>query len=404
MQAIADGAVDTSRGVRYWRRQSRHRDQSPDFSCDIEPDLYPSRLGCNFSLAAGRKVLGLGIAQGLFPGARMKRRELITLLGGAALAWPIAVRAQQAARLYRVGWLFAAVPLKDMGGPDPVDPVSRAFVHGLRDLGYIEGQNLALERRSAEGKLERIGEFAAELVGLDPEVIITGGGDFMAQALQRLTKTVPIISPYGDDPVGAGLVASLAHPGGNVTGFLAYTGPEFETKRLQLLKEAVPKAIRIAFLAMKEVWEGPVGQAVRDAAPTLGVTLIHVEHAPDSYVEAFVQMTREPPDALFVAYHPVNYANRQLIVDFASKERMPGIYPYREAVMAGGLMSYSVSTTDLFRRAAGLVDKIFKGTKPADIPVERPTKLELLVNLKTAKILDLQIPDTLLARADNVIE
>jgi putative tryptophan/tyrosine transport system substrate-binding protein len=334
----------------------------------------------------------------------MKRRVFITLLGGTVLAWPIVVRAQQAARLYRVGWLFAAVPLKDMGGPDPVDPVSKAFVHGLRDLGYMEGRNLILERRSAEGKLERIGELAAELVGLNPDVIITGGGDFMAQALQRLTKTVPIISPYGDDPVGAGLVASLAHPAGNVTGFLAYTGPEFETKRLQLLKEAVPKAIRIAFLAMKDIWEGPVGKALRDAAPTLGVTLIHVEHAPYSYTEAFARMTQEPSEALFVAYHPVNYANRQLIIDFAAKQRMPGIYPYREAVMAGGLMSYSVSTTDLFRRAAGLVDKIFKGTRPADIPVERPTKLELLVNLKTAKILDLQIPDTLVARADNVIE
>jgi putative ABC transport system substrate-binding protein len=182
----------------------------------------------------------------------MRRREFISLLGGA-VSWSLAARAQQAARLYRVGWLFAAVPLKDMGGSDPVDPVSRAFVYGLRDLGYIEGQNLMLERRSAEGKLERIGELAAELVGLNPDAIITGGGDFMAQALQRLTKTVPIVSPYGDDPVGAGLVASLAHPGGNVTGFLAYTGPEFETKRLQLLKEAVPKAIRIAFLAMNEI-------------------------------------------------------------------------------------------------------------------------------------------------------
>ena len=189
----------------------------------------------------------------------MQRRNFIMLLGGTAAAWPLSVRAQQAARRYRVGWLFGAVPLKDMGGPDPVDPVSRAFVYGLRDLGYIESKNLVLERRSAEGKLERIGELAAELVGLNSNVIITGGGDFMAQALQRLTKTVPIISPYGDDPVGAGLVASLAHPGGNVTGFLAYTGPEFETKRLQLLKEAVPKAIRIAFLAMKEIWGRPRG-------------------------------------------------------------------------------------------------------------------------------------------------
>jgi putative tryptophan/tyrosine transport system substrate-binding protein len=230
-------------------------------------------------------------------------------------------------------------------------------------------------------------------VALNPDVIITGGGDFMAQALQRVTKTVPIISPYGDDPVGAGLVASLARPGGNVTGFLAYTGPEFETKRLQLLREAVPNATRIAFLGMKQIWESQAGQQVQDAARTLGLTLIHVEHAPDSYADAFAAMTRDRPDALFVAYHPVNYANRNLIVEFAFKQRIPGMFPYREAVKTGGLMSYSVSTTDLFRRAAGLVDKVLKGAKPADIPVERPTKLEFWINLKTAKLLGLDIPE-----------
>jgi len=333
----------------------------------------------------------------------MKRRQFILLLGGAA-AFPFASRAQQTNKVYRVGWLFSAVPLKDMSGSDPIDPVSNAFVHGLRDLGYIEGQNLILERRSAEGKLERIDGFAAELVGLNPDVIITGGGDFMAQALRRVTKTVPIISPYGDDPVGAGLVASLALPGGNVTGFLAYTGPEFETKRLQLLKEALPNATSIAYLAMKQVWESPTGKQAEDAARMLGLRLIHVEHAPDSYSGAFALIVRDRPDALLVAYHPVNYANRQLIVEFAAMQQIPAMYPYREAVMSGGLMSYSVSTTDLFRRAAGLVDKILKGTKPADIPVERPTKLEFWINFKTAKVLGLEIPEKLLALADSVIE
>jgi putative tryptophan/tyrosine transport system substrate-binding protein len=333
----------------------------------------------------------------------MKRRQFILMLGGAA-ACPFASRAQQTNKVYRVGWLFSAVPLKDMSGSDPVDPVSNAFVHGLRDLGYIEGQNLILERRSAEGKLERIDGYAAELVGLNPDVIITGGGDFMAQALRRVTKTVPIISPYGDDPVGAGLVASLALPGGNVTGFLAYTGPEFETKRLQLLKEALPNATSIAYLAMKQVWESPTGKQAEDAARMLGLRLIHVEHAPDSYSGAFALIVRDRPDALLVAYHPVNYANRQLIVEFAAMQRIPAMYPYREAVMSGGLMSYSVSTTDLFRRAAGLVDKILKGTKPADIPVERPTKLEFWINLRTAKVLGLEIPEKLVALADNLVE
>ena len=331
------------------------------------------------------------------------RRRFIALLGGAVVL-PLAARAQQARKVHRVGWLFSAVPLRDMGGPNPIDPVSNAFVHGLRDLGYIEGQNLMLDRRSAEGKLERIDGLAAELVALDPDVLITGGGDFMAQALRRLTKTVPIISPYSDDPVGAGLVESLAHPGGNVTGFVAYTSPEFETKRLQLLIEAVPSASRIAYLGMKQIWESPAAQQVQDVARALGLRLVLVEHASDSYVDAFALMTRDPPDALFVAYHPVNYANRQLISEFAAKQRIPGIFPYREAVMVGGLMSYSVSTTDLFRRAAGLVDKIFKGTKPADIPVERPTKLEFWINLKTAKLMGIEIPEKLIALADNIIE
>jgi putative ABC transport system substrate-binding protein len=333
----------------------------------------------------------------------MRRREFITLLGGAVV-YPFAVRAQQTTKVYRVGYLFSTVPLKDMAGSDPVDPVSNALVHGLRDLGYIEGQNLVLERRSAEGKFERIGELAAQLVNLNPDVIITGGGDFMAQALQRLTKTVPIVSPYGDDPVGAGLVASLARPGGNVTGFVAYTGPDFETKRLQLLKEAVPNAVRVAFLGMKDIWEGPVGQQVRGVAQMLNGKLIHVEHSPDSYAGAFALMTGDRPDALFVAFHPVNYANRQLIADFALEQKIPSIFPYREGATAGGLMSYAVSATDLYRRTAGLVDKILKGTKPADIPVERPTRLEFVINLKTAKVLGLALPDKILALADEVIE
>jgi len=333
----------------------------------------------------------------------MQRRELIALLGGAA-AWPLAAGAQEATTVHRVGWFFSSVPLTEMEGPDPIDPVGRALVRGLRDLGYIEGKNLVLERRSAEGKFERIDGIATELVSRKPDVIVTGGGEFLARALQRVTKSVPIVSPSGYDPVGSGLVASLARPGGNVTGFVEYPGPEFEAKRLQLLKEAVPTAIRIAFLGMKDVWEGPAAQAVRDAAGMLGMTLIHVEHTPNHYVGAFAQMRRDRPDALYLAYHPSNYANRQLIADFGIEQRMPGIYPYRQVVLAGGLMCYGASQTDLWRRTAGLVDKILKGAKPADIPIERPTKLELVINLKTAKALGLTVPATLLTLADEVIE
>jgi putative ABC transport system substrate-binding protein len=334
----------------------------------------------------------------------IRRREFVALIGGAAAAWPLAVRAQQATKVHRVGVFMSSVPLTAMIGPDPIDPVNRAFVHRLRELGYVEGQSLVLERRSAEDKFERIDEIATELVGRKPDVILTGSGDFLAQALQRVTKSVPIVFPNGTDPIGAGIVASLARPGGNITGLLAYTGPEFETKRLQLLKEAAPKTSRVAFLGLKEIWEGPVGQEVQAAARMLGVTLIHVEHAPGKLGDAFAVMTRDRPDALFVTFHPVNYANRQLIADFALDQRIPGMYPYRESVMAGGLMAYTVNATDLYRRAADFVDKILKGGKPADIPVERPTKLEFVINLKTARILGLEIPDKVLALADSVIE
>jgi putative ABC transport system substrate-binding protein len=202
----------------------------------------------------------------------IRRREAIALFGGAA-AWPLAPRAQQAIKVYRVGYFFSTAPLAVMAGFDPIDPVTRAFVRGLRALGYIEGENLVLERRSAEGKFELIDEIAAELVSLKLDVIVTGSGDFMAQALRRVTKSVPIVVSGSFDPVGAGLVASLARPDGNITGFIEYIDPVFETKRLQLLKEAVPRAIRVAFLGMRDVWDGPSAQAVRDAAAMLGVTV-----------------------------------------------------------------------------------------------------------------------------------
>jgi len=233
----------------------------------------------------------------------MGRREFITLVSGAA-AWPLAARAQQTTKVHRVGVLMSSVPLAEMMGSDPIDPVNRAFVHRLRDLGYIEGQNLLLERRSAEGNFGQIDEIAAELVGRKPDVILTGSGDFLAQALQRLTKSVPIVFPNGTDPIEAGVVASLNRPGGNITGLLAYTGPEFETKRLQLLMEVAPKTRRVAFLGLKDSWEGHVGQEVRAAAQVLGVALVHVEHAPGQLADAFAVMTQDRPDALSLPSTP----------------------------------------------------------------------------------------------------
>jgi putative ABC transport system substrate-binding protein len=276
-------------------------------------------------------------------------------------------------------------------------------VHALRDLGYVEGQNLVLERRSAEGKFERFGEIVVELVGRRTDVIAITGVE-LAQEAKRVTTAVPIVMVGSIDPVRAGIVTSLARPGGNVTGLTINPGPEFEAKRMQLLKEVVPKASRVAYLGVADDWDSNEGKAVRAAVLTMGVTLVHARHTPVHYADAFALITRERPHALFVARNPAVYANWQLIADFAISHRMPGMYPWREFVEAGGLMSYGVSTPDLFRRAAGYVDKILKGAKPADLPVEQPTKFELVINLKTAKALGLTVPPTLLTIADEVIE
>jgi putative ABC transport system substrate-binding protein len=325
------------------------------------------------------------------------------LLGGAAAVWPLAARAQQTGKVNRVGLILTTSPVSEMAGPDPSHQGTRAFVHALRDLGYVEGQDLVLERRSAEGRFERFAEIVAELVGRRTDVITTVGVE-MAREAKRVTTAVPIVMAGSIDPVRAGIVASLARPGGNVTGLTINPGSEFEAKRIQLLKEVVPEASRVAYLGVADDWDSDEGKAVRAAARTMGVTLVHARHTPVHYADAFALITRERPHALFVARNPAVYANWQLIADFAIKHRMPGMYPWREFVEAGGLMSYGVSVPDLFRRAAGYVDKILKGAKPADLPVEQPTKFELVLNLKTAKALGINIPPALLARADEVVE
>jgi putative ABC transport system substrate-binding protein len=275
----------------------------------------------------------------------MKRRDFITFIGGA-VAWPVTARTQPARKVYRLGWLFYVWKVTD----GPAEPVFKGFVRGLRDAGYVEGQNLVLELLSAEGKYERIGELATELVSRNPDVILAGAGDFIAQALQRVRKSVPIVMPYSYDPVGAGLVESLSRPGGNITGFTGYTGPENEAKKLQMLKEAVPEVTRIAFLTAQDDWEGPVGQHVQAAARMLGVRLMFVDNAAGHYADVLAMMTRDRPRALLVTPDVRNYVARQLIVDFAAEQRMPAIYPWREGVTAGGLMSYGVDAVDLFRR------------------------------------------------------
>jgi len=334
---------------------------------------------------------------------QVRRRDFIGLVGGAA-TWPLVARAQQqASKVHRVGLIAQASPVSQMVGSDPIDRTVRAFVHTLRDLGYVEGYNLILERRSLELRHERSGEIGAELARLGVDVIVTSGND-MAIRVARTALGVPIVMALSSGPVEAGLVASLAQPGGNITGFTVNVSPEIEAKRLQMLKEAVPSASRIAFLGDMNDWEEPRGESVRAAAAMLGVSLIHTEATASNYAGAFDSITRVQPHAIFVARNGLWYANAKLLAEFGLKTRLPGTYPFRENVEAGGLMTYVAVLPDLYRRAAGYVDKILNGVKPGELPIEQPSKFELVINMKTANALGLSVPPSLLARADEVIE
>jgi putative tryptophan/tyrosine transport system substrate-binding protein len=329
----------------------------------------------------------------------MRRREFIALIG-ASVVWPFAAEAQLKVR--RVALVFTTAPVAEMAGPEPVNPYARAFVCALRALGYMEGQNLILYRRSAEGQFSRYGVIIAELIRLKTEVIQTGSFPAVNSALAA--STVPIVSVFSFDPVEQGLASSLARPGGNITGLTLSAGPEIDGKRIALLKEILPGAARVAYLGTNEDWEGPSGKIVRAAAQVLGLTVVLAAHTPTEYADAFNLLGRVSVDALFVSPGLYQIANRRLIVDFARQSRLPDTYAFREAVELGALMSYGADVPDLLRRSAGYVDKILKGTKPADLPIEQPTKFELVINLKTANGLGLNIPESFLARADKLIE
>ncbi len=335
----------------------------------------------------------------------MQRRGIgiIAVLLIGILAVPPAVEAQQAGKVYRVGLVFTTAPVSEMIGPDPVHPLVRSFLDGLRALGYVQGRNLVLEPRSAEGKFERFREILEGLVSLKVDVLVVAGNP-MTKRAKEVTSIVPIVMTFVNDPVTDGLVASLARPGGNVTGLTANVGPEIDGKRVELLKETLPKIRRVAFLGTKPDWEDSFGKSTQAAAQAVHVTLLHAEHTPDDYADAFARIVRERPDALLVPNTTSNYARRHFIVDFATKSRLPGMYPFREYTEAGGLISFGVDYRDQFRRAATYVDKILKGAKPADLPVEQPTKFEMIINLKTAKTLGLTIPQSVLIRADELIQ
>ena len=330
-------------------------------------------------------------------------RRKFLIASGALLAAQLA-HAQRAQKTYRVAAILTTSPVAEMAGPDPAHPMIRGFVHELRALGYVEGDNLTLERRSALGKPERYPGIVAELVGLKTDVIVTAGGAGLLSRAKKVWGTVPIVMFGSSNPVPLGMAKSLGRPGGNLTGLLAVTGPENEAKRLQLLKEAIPTLSRVAYLSTKAIWKAPFTKAVREAADPLGIELLHAEHKPDDLEATFAAIERMHPDALFVSIGTESTGQRRQILEFAKKARLPGSYPFDVFVALGGLMSYSVSLADLGRRAAHYVDKILKGAYPGDLPIERPTKFDFVVNLRTAKELGLTIPRSVLLRADRVIE
>jgi putative ABC transport system substrate-binding protein len=325
----------------------------------------------------------------------MRRREFITLLAGAAVEWPCTAVAQS--KIYRLGILETISPIVNAANFD-------ALRKGLRELGYVEGQNLFFEYRSADGRNERFPDLVAELVRLKVDLIVTRSTPAVL-AVKAATTAIPVVMAATANPVGDGIVATLARPGGNITGLSSFH-TELSNKRLELLREMIPRIARIATLSDPSNPVTPGQQEdVRRAARSLGIETQFLEaRNREDLGPAFEVAAREKVEALILQNSAPTQANLQLTVDLAARHRLPVIYASKEFVDAGGLMTYGVNYPDLYRRAATYVDKILKGAKPADLPVEQPTKFEVVINLKTAKALGLAIPDKVLALADEVIE
>ena len=373
--------------IAFPRLSSRRRMTRPDFAgkmraAEFEPDERPGDFLARTPGSQQRMQFD-----------RLKRREFITLLGGAAV-WPLAARAQQAGKLPTIGFLGADAAA--------FSPWTAAFVARMRELGWIEGRTIAIEYRWSEGRPERYAEIAAEFVRLKVDVIVTVGS--AVSTVKQATAVIPIVFAIATDPVGSGLVASLAKPGGNVTG-LSLQAAELTGKRLEFLREVVPRFRRLAIMAnvgspqsMLEMGE------TQAAARTLGLEVAPLEIRRAQDIAPAFEALKAQADALYVAGDQLVAANRTRILTFALGARLPTIFGARAYVQAGALMSYGPSFPDLFRRAAEYVDKILRGTKPGDIPVEQPTKFEFVLNLTTAKVLGLTIPESFLLRADEVIE
>jgi putative tryptophan/tyrosine transport system substrate-binding protein len=321
----------------------------------------------------------------------MKRRELITLLGGAAVAWPLVARAQQGAKMPRIGIVDDA-------------PMWQTFRQALRELGYVEGVTVNYEYRYSEGAPDRLADVMGELIRRPVDLIATFGTP-PTEAAKAATTTIPIVMIGVGDPVGTGLVASLARPGGNITGNTVLS-PDLGAKRLQILREAIASASRVAYLANPDNASTMTTLAeMKLAAASAGMTLIGVEVGSGTDLgSAFTAMLRARPDALLVSNDPLHQLRIDWIISFLAQHRLPGMFQAKENVAAGGFMAYGASVPDLFRRAAGYVHRILQGAKPADLPVELPTKFDLAINLRTARALGLDLPPLLVARADEVIE
>jgi len=327
----------------------------------------------------------------------MNRRDFVTLLGGAAAAWPLAARAQQPDRMRRIGVLMN-LAADDAEGQARI----AAFVQALQRLGWSDGRNVRIDYRWAAGDAGRFHKYAEELLALLPDVILASATPSV-QALQQVTDTVPIVFAIVADPVGAGFVDSLARPGGNVTGFTPFEYG-ISGKWLELIKELAPRVTRVAVLRDLTIGLGQLG-AIQSVAPSLGIELrpVNVRDA-DEIERSIAAFAQGSNGALIVTASTSAIIHRELITTLAARNKLPAVYYTRYWVAGGGLMSYGPDFRDQFRRAAGYVDRVLKGEKPADLPVQAPTKYELVINLKTAKALGLTVPDSLLARADEVIE
>jgi putative ABC transport system substrate-binding protein len=324
----------------------------------------------------------------------MRRREFIALFGGAAAAWPRAARGQQARRLRRIGIITG-------GGPTPA---FAGFAQGMQDLGYVEGRDFAIEWRFAEGNYERHREFAADLLRQNVDVIVVSTTSALP-AVQQVTSTIPIVLAYSVDPVGNRFIASLARPGGNITG-MASALDEIVSKHVGILKEMVPNLSRIGLLSNPaSPNHRPFVSGAQAAADQARIDIVRLDASNQQEIEtAFATATSQHAGAIAVLADGLFNLHKQRIAELARVSMLASIFSQREYAMAGGLISYGESLTDIFRRVAYFVDKILKGVKPADLPVEQPTKFELVINLKTAKALGLTVPRELLARADEVIE